>query len=648
MRPVYDESVTREDGTPLRKYELREVTSSRAGTRFALTLILGNMFLLLKNVFFPEETRHFGANAAESGGRDPLRAGEVKAERGGNAEEDVRQEIAEVPLVEDLDELPVFRFKKGSSTSLDLIDEERPSGRIPGFAYSSGTPLIASNDNPVTFSISSELSLSNLNSSSGSEGGSGGGKANNDERDDEEEPRTPPRSNRLPVVTAPIVFDQILGNQSVLIMLSDLLRNAHDPDGDAMKIVGLRSSKGDIVEIKPGTFSFTPDAASLGPVTFSYFVSDGSGNVRQTAIVTVFEPEGERIQGTAGADVLVGTAEDDVIEAREGGDTVVALDGDDVIYGGDGADRILGGSGHDVIFGGDGDDVIFAGAGNDVVSGGKGRDTILGEEGKDTLFGDDDGDIISGGADDDTIDGGTGDDVLQGDEGDDILFGQGGQDHMEGNDGDDRLDGGSGEDFLEGGAGHDTMLASVGDDDDVYDGGDGVDTYDISATFADATIDLFAGRAESDDIRIDTLIGIENVVGGSGRDIIVANHEVNFVSGGEGDDIFVFRTTASAGHGPGSRDRILDFEVGDKIDLDDISREFAPIANALEDDGIKKFVLIKSTDGFKRPGELRFKYDDDGGATILEGNIDRDLEAEFEIEIMGVRDLQDHDFTWNV
>jgi hypothetical protein len=59
------------------------------------------------------------------------------------------------------------------------------------------------------------------------------------------------------------------------------------------------------------------------------------------------------------------------------------------------------------------------------------------------------------------------------------------------------------------------------DGDDYYDGGEGSDTIDISATAADATINLSAGFATSDEIGHDKLSNIENAVGGSGDDTIV-------------------------------------------------------------------------------------------------------------------------------
>ncbi len=53
--------------------------------------------------------------------------------------------------------------------------------------------------------------------------------------------------------------------------------------------------------------------------------------------------------------------------------------------------------------------------------------------------------------------------------------------------------------------------------------------------------------------------------------MLVASDAVNFLAGGDGADIFVFRTLASLANGGGGRDEIGDFQVGDRIDLSNIA-----------------------------------------------------------------------------
>jgi Ca2+-binding RTX toxin-like protein len=303
-------------------------------------------------------------------------------------------------------------------------------------------------------------------------------------------------------------------------------------------------------------------------------------------------------------------------------------------------------------------------------------------------------DHIEGGEGNDTVYAATGDgnDTIAGDSGDDVFL-------AAGQDGDDRFAGGGdndtyvsaaddGHDVFEGLDGHDVFIAVNVGDADTFDGGEGTDTYDASAIDSAIIIDLTAGTvtlieavdgdqsnlildiapsvtldepsaaeqevpslfAETEpsaipnadpEIKPTTLISVENVIGGSANDVFIANDEVNEFTGGDGEDLFVFQTVASTGSGSGGRDKILDFEVGDRIKIDDISDEFAEDFNTtFEDPGIRKFVLIGLGQDFTRPGEVRFKYDEDSNATILEGNVDFDADTEFQIEILGDHDLK--------
>ncbi len=107
-------------------------------------------------------------------------------------------------------------------------------------------------------------------------------------------------------------------------------------------------------------------------------------------------------------------------------------------------------------------------------------------------------------------------------------------------------------------------------------------------------------------------------------------------------------TSLSAGNGEGSRDRILDFDVGDRIDIDEISREFAnQFEDALVEEGIRRFVLMRDSAEFSEPGQLRIQYedlDDGSSVTIIEGNLDDDADTEFQIELVGHHDMADDQF----
>lgn len=145
-------------------------------------------------------------------------------------------------------------------------------------------------------------------------------------------------------------------------------------------------------------------------------------------------PDGQRIEGSAGADDLAGSA------------------GDDSIHGGDGADWVQGD-------GGDGD------SGSDQIDGGMGDDSLAGQGGDDLIWGQDGDDTILGGDGNDTLFGGEGNDWLSGHDGDDVLVSGGGADDLDGGRGNDLLVGAADPEtvWLHGGEGDDTLMPGAGD-----------------------------------------------------------------------------------------------------------------------------------------------------------------------------------------
>jgi Ca2+-binding RTX toxin-like protein len=408
------------------------------------------------------------------------------------------------------------------------------------------------------------------------------------------------------------------------------------------------------------------------------------------------------VYGSSGDDVISTGAGNDVVYAGDGNDVVDAGSGDDYVAGENGDDEIKGGMGNDRLEGGDGDDVLFGGDGDDALTGGAGHDEIDGGEGNDTIFGEagDGADVMSGGAGDDAyiahtadgddeFSGGEGNDVYRSavDDGKDIVHGGeghdiyiavevGGGDTFHGDGGCDTYDASEVEnaviiDLASGAVYHitDVDVVREGEEsisaaaspegsgsssqDPLADSGSLALTTDNTVSATEDSLDEVSAAAASGEPGVpslyqpastaipDILIDVENAVGGQGDDIIIAGDGVNELTGGEGDDTFVFQTVASSGSGKGSRDKILDFEVGDRINIDDISEEFENDFNEVFDDpGIRKFMLIAQGQEFARPGEIRFKYDEEHGATVLEGNIDFDADTDFEIEILGTHQLR--------
>ncbi|MEZ5808047.1 MAG: Ig-like domain-containing protein [Zhengella sp.] len=183
-------------------------------------------------------------------------------------------------------------------------------------------------------------------------------------------------------------------------------------------------------------------------------------------------------------------------------------------------------------------------------------------------------DIIGGSEDDDTIYGGEGNDSISGNGGDDHVYGEGG---------------------------NDTLIGGSGAGNDFYDGGEGTDTVIYSSTSLGVTVNLTLGTASGPEIDNDTLVGIENVTGGSGDDEITGDSADNELRGGDGDDTLSGEggNDVLAGHrgddiligGQGEdvfafsfgfgEDRIEDFELGidqlfylgDAMSLADITTE---------------------------------------------------------------------------
>lgn len=148
-------------------------------------------------------------------------------------------------------------------------------------------------------------------------------------------------------------------------------------------------------------------------------------------------------------------------------------------------------------------------------------------------------DTLQGGNGDDTIFGGVGDDVLGGGEGNDSIAGEDGNDTLSGGNGNDLLNGGSGLDLLVGGEGRDTI-----------DGGSNFDTVDYSAQSTGVSVNLFNGTAitggelNSSYFYVggaleDTISNVENVIGSSFGDRIIAGSTSSALTGGDGDD-FLF------------------------------------------------------------------------------------------------------------
>lgn len=454
--------------------------------------------------------------------------------------------------------------------------------------------------------------------------------ANDDDACDEtcEEEDDESSGNRAPRVTGPVYLFDVTGCAILAIGLSDLLRNAADPDGDTLSVQNLTVSSGTLTQSAEG-WTFYGEPQMFGTITIEYQITDGEFSVNQSAHFSVVK---SFIEGTDNDDLLVGTMCADDIAGGEGDDNIDGRAGHDTVFGGDGADHIVAGAGDDTVFGGNGHDIIFGGAGNDHISGGAGNDRLHGDEGDDIVFGDGGSDILSGGNGDDLLSGGDGNDEIRGDEGDDLVDGGAGDDRIAGGTGDDVLMDGEGEDVVLGETGSDHVIAALDAADDFYDGGAGCDTLDYSATTQGVTVDLACGTASGVEIGADTISGFETVIGGAGNDHFVAGPAPTILAGGGGENVFEFvpvKTTLGTGS---IMHEILDFEVGDRIRMSKYDI-FEKVLDDLED-------RFKDIYGDEIDGDdvaIRYRQDsvDEIDRTTIEADLNKDGVYETTISIQG-------------
>jgi Ca2+-binding RTX toxin-like protein len=249
-----------------------------------------------------------------------------------------------------------------------------------------------------------------------------------------------------------------------------------------------------------------------------------------------------------GAARYEGMAGNDTINAaRLNGGVEIVLN--DIIVGGAGADTMSGGTGNDQF--------LFSGAldtGNDIIDGGAGEDSLVVTAANSTIyvqsltgierivtngFSGTQVSLASGGTlnlADVTTDAAI---TLVGSTGNETITGTAGNDTLIGAAGNDTLKGGAGDDIVRGGLGRDSL-----------DGGAGVDTYDASDVVTAGTITISSSSATTHvaGAETDTLIGFENVIGGTLADTIIGSDGANRLEGrggadtidaGAGDDILI-------------------------------------------------------------------------------------------------------------
>jgi Ca2+-binding RTX toxin-like protein len=264
------------------------------------------------------------------------------------------------------------------------------------------------------------------------------------------------------------------------------------------------------------------------------------------------------LDGGAGNDVLVGGAGKDTLDGGTGIDTalfsdktlglsitlngatnalmVIAGQGEDTLRN---VENVTGGSGTDTLTGDTLANILDGGLGNDTLTGAGGLDTLDGGAGIDTaLFAEKSVAIqvtLNGAADATVIVAGAAEDTIRNIENfiagsaADTLIGDSLANLLDSGSGDDTISGGGGDDMLSGRAGLDSL-----------DGGGGVDTASYAEKTASVTVTL--NGATDSIVKIggqdeDTLRNVENLIGGSGGDLLTGDDLANLLSGGQGNDV---------------------------------------------------------------------------------------------------------------
>lgn len=245
-------------------------------------------------------------------------------------------------------------------------------------------------------------------------------------------------------------------------------------------------------------------------------------------------------------------------------------------------------------------------------------------------------------------------DVLVGSGYDDQLFGLAGNDVLNAGDGNDCLTGGSGLNLLIGGQGSDSYFVSMSTDVIVEHPDEGTDVIyaSVSYTMADnvevmtLTGSGLTGRGNDQGVfmygdldfatRLIGGTGNDYLSGGAGNDILRGGGGVDLMFGGAGDDRFAFASIADAAIGCGCvLTTIGDFtDAEDRIDLSGITTT-----------GGQPLFFI-GTDPFSHVAGQVHQVTA-GTDTLVEGDVDGDGTADFQIQLDGSHTLQTSDFVFS-
>ena len=132
-------------------------------------------------------------------------------------------------------------------------------------------------------------------------------------------------------------------------------------------------------------------------------------------------------------------------------------------------------------------------------------------------------------------------------------------------------------------------------------------------------------------------LGSDTLLGASGFDCLIGGFDRDVMTGGGNRDVFDFNFVGETGKTLATRDVIRDFShvQSDDIDLSTIDAMTGVFGN-------QKFAFIGQNAFSGAKGELHYKFA--GAATLVEGDVNGDKQADFQIELAGHKVLVGGDF----
>ena len=416
-----------------------------------------------------------------------------------------------------------------------------------------------------------------------------------------------------------------------------------------------------------GTLSLTTIDGTASFVNFEQLVIEGVVTLLGTSA-------GEAMTGTADADLyLFGLAGDDTLDGKAGADKMHGGLGDDTYYvdnagdvvveaAGEGTDTII--SSVTITLGANVENATLTGftsinatgnalantlTGNDtsnVLDGGLGADTMKGGKGADAYFVDNAGDTIV-------------EKALEGIDTVSTTVNYSLANNVEnlvllgtvvtgtGNNLNNIITGNAGNNIIDGGLGLDTMRGGLGND--IYYVNQTTDVVTEIMNQGNDTVRAFASFTIGPDTENLVLMGTAaiNGYGGSGNSTITGNSAANIlagglgrdvITGGGGADMFDYNTNIDSRSGGATRDLITDFtHLVDHIDLSTIDADGRTAGNQAF-----LFLGARGAQFTGRYGELRYLAS--GTDTLIEGDINGDKTADFQIQLTGNKVLTVADF----